>query len=96
MYGCLGEGGNCTTNKHRRWPSKLSFVKHFVHNHLEEYQANGFLQCLPCKGTEYAHYKYPETGQALAYHILEKHQSVQTEYDADIAALELEDKNESA
>jgi hypothetical protein len=94
MYGCPGEGGKCTMNKHRRWPSKLSFVKHFVDSHLDEYQASGFLQCLQCKGTEFAHYKYPETGQTLANHIVEKHQSVQIESDAGIAVLELEDSNE--
>ncbi|USP74934.1 uncharacterized protein yc1106_02208 [Curvularia clavata] len=95
IYGCPGEGGKCPKHKYAMWRSRASFLKHFVQDHVQEYKVGRSLQCLQCKGTESAHYKYPEQGQSLAIHIWEKHLSVQTESEAEMTALASEDGDET-
>ncbi|KAF5851131.1 hypothetical protein GGP41_003921 [Bipolaris sorokiniana] len=96
VYGCPGKGGKCTKNKFTLWRSRVSYLKHFVQDHVEEYKVGGLLQCPQCEGTESAHHKYPVQGQSLASHIWEKHLSVQTEPGTEITALQSEGEDEMA
>lgn len=48
VYGCVGYGGKCETQKNRYWRSKKEFEKHFK-THLEECQTPDGFTCAACE-----------------------------------------------